>query len=151
MQLSWIDEFASLVNWRINAAHMTQSSCGSESIDDLSHTDFAAVALLDAEIAGGQCSIDSGLDRGGLDDFANIGNVDDVLVGFGRSPRTAIHFLENVLLHFLDQLVEIIAKQIVQKGSGHVDALIDVGVAIVRFDPPQCSLNQAVCHMSEEK
>ena len=92
---------------------MAQSRWISQPIQNLCHTYLATVHLFDTEIAGGQGSIDSVFNRGGFNQFVNVVDVDDVFVVVTGTPRAGIDFTNNELLHFLQQFVEIITKQVV--------------------------------------
>ena len=59
VQFAGRDEFAALVDGRIDSAKVAQTGNVCQSIQDLSNTDFGCVCVFDSEIAGGKRALNA--------------------------------------------------------------------------------------------
>ena len=114
MQFTGRNEFAALVDGRIDSAKVAQTGNECQSIQDLSNADFSGVCIFDSEIAGGKRALDAIFNGCRLDDFVDICLVDDADIIFGGAPRARIDFSNDLFRHVFDHLVEIISKQVVE-------------------------------------
>ena len=124
VEFAGFNQLTRFVNRGIDSAHMTQCRRGCQAIHHLGNADFATAALLDTEVTGRKCAINTGLDRRRFYHLTNIGRIDDILVIFRGTPRPIVDFFHYILLHLLHHSIIVVAEQIVQQYPGGVDALV---------------------------
>ena len=129
---------------------MTHARHVGETIEHLGNTHLGTVRLFNTEITRRECTRDAVLNGRGFHDLVNVGHVDDVFVILGRTPRTVVDLSHHLLLHLLDQFIEIITKQIVEEGTRQVDALVEIGITIIRRFPAKIGLDQFVGHVTQQ-
>ena len=140
MEFARFNQFPTLFQWRIDSSQMTEC-CGIRlAIQHLCNTHFTTIGLFDTEITRCQCAIDSILNRRRFHQFIYVGHIDNILVIFRRSPRPVIDFADSQFLHFANQFVQIIAKQIVQKCPRQFNAFVQIRIAVIcRMQTQRCS------------
>ena len=129
---------------------MAQTRYIGQSVQHLGNTHFVRADVLDTEVTSGQSALDTILNRSRFDNFINVGLIDDAQIIIRGFPRASIDLFDDLLLHIFHQLVEVITEQVVQQSTCQINALIDIRIAIILFDPFKTRLQEAIHHITKE-
>ena len=146
------NQLARLFNGCGDAAQVGDAGRDVHAVQHLRDTDFVGATNLAApEIARRQGGFQAHVHDGGFDDFIDVVDVDDFGPITRRLPGTAVDFLGQCGLHVLDHAIVVgLAKQIRQKETRDVYALVGVGIAVIRGNALGNGPQHFAAHVGQE-
>ena len=152
VQLARGNQFTALLDGSIDPAQVRHARRVGQAVQDLGDTHLARIVvhLLDAEVARRQGAVDAVLDDRRLDHLVDVQVVQDVFIHLVGPRRTVVDLANDVLLHLLHHLVEVVAEQVVHQRARQIHALVDVRVAVRALLPAKTRLDKRPRHVAQE-
>ena len=124
IELSGFNQLARLVNRGVDTAQVRKRGKVGQSVEDVGDTQgprgTVAHRILQPPRSGRQCVLQSAFQRRRLDDFVQIGLVEQIAHFFGVLPIARVHLLHKATANLLNHLRQILPCEVGQQGTCRV-------------------------------